>query len=47
MGCVRIERLDRLVPAVADIDATVDFCTPVLGIEAVTFGAGRGVSAYR
>ena len=38
MGTVRI---DRLVLTVADIDATVEFHTRVLGMEAVTFGAGR------
>ena len=38
---MRIDRLDHLVLTVADIDATVDFYTRVLGMEAVTFGAGR------
>jgi catechol 2,3-dioxygenase-like lactoylglutathione lyase family enzyme len=38
---VRIDRLDHLVLTVADIDATVDFYTRVLGMDAVTFGAGR------
>ncbi|MFC5181444.1 VOC family protein [Actinomadura harenae] len=38
---MRIERLDHLVLTVADIDVTVDFYTRVLGMEAVTFGAGR------
>ena len=41
MGCVRIDRLDHLVLTVADIDATVEFYTRVLGMQAVTFGAGR------
>ena len=31
---------------VADIDATVDFYTRVLGMEAVTFGAGRTALAF-
>ena len=41
MGSVRIDRLDHLVLTVADIDATVEFYTSVLGMQAVTFGAGR------
>jgi len=43
---VRIDRLDHLVLTVADIDATVDFYTRVLGMEAVTFGAGRTALAF-
>ncbi|MEV5576123.1 VOC family protein [Spirillospora sp. NPDC052269] len=38
---MRIDRLDHLVLTVADIGVTVDFYTRVLGMEAVTFGAGR------
>jgi catechol 2,3-dioxygenase-like lactoylglutathione lyase family enzyme len=38
---VRIDRLDHLVLTVADIDATVEFYTRVLGMQAVTFGADR------
>ena len=45
-GLVRIDRLDHLVLTVADIDATVDFYTRVLGMEAVTFGAGRTALAF-
>jgi catechol 2,3-dioxygenase-like lactoylglutathione lyase family enzyme len=41
MGPVRIDRLDHLVLTVADIATTVDFYTRVLGMEQVTFGAGR------
>jgi catechol 2,3-dioxygenase-like lactoylglutathione lyase family enzyme len=41
MASVRIDRLDHLVLTVADIDATVEFYTRVLGMRAVTFGAGR------
>jgi catechol 2,3-dioxygenase-like lactoylglutathione lyase family enzyme len=41
MGSVRIDRLDHLVLTVADMDATVEFYTSVLGMQAVTFGAGR------
>jgi catechol 2,3-dioxygenase-like lactoylglutathione lyase family enzyme len=43
---VRIERLDHLVLTVADIDATVAFYTRVLGMRAVTFGAGRTALAF-
>jgi catechol 2,3-dioxygenase-like lactoylglutathione lyase family enzyme len=38
---VRVDRLDHLVLTVADIGAAVGFYTRVLGMEAVTFGAGR------
>ena len=38
---MQIDRLDHLVLTVASIDATVDFYTRVLGMEVVTFGAGR------
>ncbi|MBZ0301825.1 MAG: VOC family protein [Anaerolineae bacterium] len=38
---VRVERLDHLVLTVRDIEAAVDFYTRVLGMQAVTFGAGR------
>jgi catechol 2,3-dioxygenase-like lactoylglutathione lyase family enzyme len=41
MGSVRIDRLDHLVLTVADLDATVEFYTRVLGMQAVTFGPGR------
>jgi catechol 2,3-dioxygenase-like lactoylglutathione lyase family enzyme len=41
MSSVRIDRLDHLVLTVADIDATMDFYTRVLGMHAVTFGPGR------
>jgi catechol 2,3-dioxygenase-like lactoylglutathione lyase family enzyme len=43
---VRIDRLDHLVLTVADIDATVAFYTRGLGMEAVTFGAGRTALAF-
>jgi catechol 2,3-dioxygenase-like lactoylglutathione lyase family enzyme len=43
---VRIDRLDHLVLTVADIAVTVDFYTRVLGMEAVTFGAGRTALAF-
>ena len=38
---MNVNRLDHLVLTVANIDATVDFYTRVLGMEAVTFGTGR------
>lgn len=38
---MRVDRLDHLVLTVASIDATVDFYTRVLGMTAVSFGAGR------
>ena len=38
---MRVSRLDHLVLTVASIDATVSFYTRILGLTAVTFGAGR------
>ncbi len=38
---MQIDHLDHLVLTVADLDATVDFYTRVLGMQAVTFGEGR------
>ena len=38
---MQIDRLDHLVLTVASVDVTVDFYTRVLGMQAVTFGAGR------
>ncbi len=38
---MRVDRLDHLVLTVTSIDATVSFYTRVLGMTAVTFGAGR------
>ena len=38
---MRIDRLDHLVLTVTDLDATVAFYSHVLGMKAVTFGAGR------
>jgi catechol 2,3-dioxygenase-like lactoylglutathione lyase family enzyme len=46
MSFVRIDRLDHLVLTVADTDATVEFYTRVLGMQAVTFGAGRTALAF-
>jgi catechol 2,3-dioxygenase-like lactoylglutathione lyase family enzyme len=36
-----IDRIDHLVLTVADVDQTIDFYVRVLGMEPVTFGAGR------
>jgi catechol 2,3-dioxygenase-like lactoylglutathione lyase family enzyme len=38
---MNISRLDHLVLTVADLDATVRFYTRILGMEELTFGAGR------
>lgn len=38
---MQINHLDHLVLTVADIEATVDFYTRVLGMQLVTFGEGR------
>ena len=43
---MRIDRHDHLVLTVADIDATVEFYTRVLGMQAVTFGTGRTALAF-
>jgi catechol 2,3-dioxygenase-like lactoylglutathione lyase family enzyme len=43
---MRIDRFDHVVLTVADLDATVDFYTQVLGMEAVTFGEGRRALAF-
>jgi len=37
----RIDAIDHLVLTVADIQATRDFYTRVLGAESITFGQGR------
>jgi catechol 2,3-dioxygenase-like lactoylglutathione lyase family enzyme len=37
---MRIDRLDHLVLTVADVGATVDFYTRVLGMEAMRFVPG-------
>jgi len=41
---MRLDRLDHLALIGADQDATIDFYTRVLGMEAVTFGEGRTAS---
>jgi len=43
---VKIDRLDHLVLTVASIEATTEFYTRVLGMEAVTFAAGRIALAF-
>jgi catechol 2,3-dioxygenase-like lactoylglutathione lyase family enzyme len=43
---VKIDRLDHLVLTVGDIDATIAFYVGVLGMEAVSFGAGRRALAF-
>lgn len=43
---MRIDRLDHLVLTVADMEATIVFYERVLGMRAVTFGAGRRALAF-
>lgn len=43
---MKIEALDHLVLTVADIDASCAFYTRVLGMQEVTFGAGRKALAF-
>lgn len=43
---MQIDHLDHLVLTVADLEATVDFYTRVLGMQAVTFGEGRKALAF-
>jgi catechol 2,3-dioxygenase-like lactoylglutathione lyase family enzyme len=38
---VVIDRIDHLVLTVADLDQTIDFYVRVLGMQPITFGAGR------
>ncbi len=38
---MRVKSLDHLVLTVRDVDATVEFYTRVLGMDAVVFGDGR------
>ncbi len=45
-NAMQIDRLDHLVLTVASIEVTVDFYTRVLGMQAVTFGAGRTALAF-
>jgi catechol 2,3-dioxygenase-like lactoylglutathione lyase family enzyme len=41
-----IERLDHLVLTVADVEASCDFYTRVLGMRVVEFGQGRKALAF-
>ena len=41
-----LDRLDHLVLTVRDMARTLDFYTRVLGMQAVTFGAGRRALAF-
>jgi catechol 2,3-dioxygenase-like lactoylglutathione lyase family enzyme len=43
---MKIDRFDHVVLTVADLDATVDFYTRVLGMTAVTFGPGRQALSF-
>ncbi|MCP2336361.1 VOC family protein [Actinomadura rupiterrae] len=43
---MRIERIDHLVLTVADIGVTAEFYGRVLGMDVVTFGAGRTALAF-
>lgn len=43
---MKVDRLDHLVLTVGDIDATIAFYVDVLGMEAVSFGAGRRALAF-
>jgi catechol 2,3-dioxygenase-like lactoylglutathione lyase family enzyme len=43
---MKIERLDHLVLTVADITKTCEFYEKVLGMETVTFGAGRTALSF-
>jgi catechol 2,3-dioxygenase-like lactoylglutathione lyase family enzyme len=40
-GAMKIDRIDHVVFTVRDIEATCNFYSRVLGMEAVTFGPGR------
>ncbi|HKJ10161.1 MAG TPA: VOC family protein [Gammaproteobacteria bacterium] len=41
-----VEHLDHLVLTVADVEATCAFYSRVLGMEPITFGAGRRALAF-
>lgn len=46
MTAVQIDRLDHFVITVRDIDATIAFYERVMGMQAVTFGAGRRALSF-
>lgn len=43
---MRITQLDHLVLTVGDIEASIDFYTRVLGMEAVSFAGGRRALSF-
>ena len=43
---MQVDRLDHLVLTVADVEATIGFYERVLGMRAVSFGAGRRALAF-
>jgi len=43
---MKIDALDHLVLTVADVEASVAFFTRVLGMQEVTFGAGRKALSF-
>lgn len=43
---MKLDSLDHLVLTVADVAATCDFYQRVLGMEVITFGAGRQALAF-
>ncbi|KJH82631.1 MULTISPECIES: VOC family protein [Pseudomonadaceae] len=43
---MQIDHLDHLVLTVADIEATLDFYTRVLGMQVVIFGEGRKALSF-
>jgi catechol 2,3-dioxygenase-like lactoylglutathione lyase family enzyme len=43
---MKIDRLDHFVLTVADIDASCDFYSKVLGMDVVSFGEGRKALAF-
>jgi catechol 2,3-dioxygenase-like lactoylglutathione lyase family enzyme len=43
---VKIDRLDHLVLTVRDVEATCEFYSRVLGMDAITFGNGRRALSF-
>ncbi|MGE5673108.1 MAG: VOC family protein [Mycobacterium leprae] len=43
---MKIERVDHLVLTVSDVEATISFYESALGMQAVSFGAGRRALAF-
>ncbi len=43
---MRLDSLDHLVLTVRDLDAALAFYSSVLGMQVVTFGAGRKALAF-